>query len=222
VTTSRLSIPEAIERLFEIKVAKESPYLRNKAMSMVRNGLISTEKDLIVQRSSNYITSDQLPALFNALLLNSVFHDPKDVKMIFEDMTYRQQCAGFLSEIFGKKDSVAGVMLRNSDAVELVRKLESSMDLRMERLPNPFSVLPQLALGRGVSLMHALLAQAASLAPLDSLLMAYLQGDLERANDLASNLEGEDPGILLLKEMISAKLAEAREFDDLLNYFRKK
>ncbi|WP_210397369.1 hypothetical protein [Motiliproteus sediminis] len=220
--TDGLTIPEAIRRIFGVDVATESPLLKNKAMSLERNGLIKSSRTKAVERSSIMIGVDQLTPLHNALVLNAVFSDPKQVKKIFTDRTYRTECAQILKKLFGERDSLLGIALRTDAAFALSEALDSNWDLNDKRLPNPFEQLPQVALGKDLSVLQALLAQASTLAPADSVLLAYLKGDLKRAAELvdACGFPPESE-VGLLGHHIKAKLKEAADFDDLLDMLRK-
>ncbi|AXS81902.1 hypothetical protein D0851_01900 [Marinobacter sp. Arc7-DN-1] len=223
VDTEGLSIPEAIRKLFGIDVAKESPLLKNKAMSFVRNKLIAVRTELKVDRKSVYLEADQSNALHNALILNAVFPNPKDVKRIFEDQQYRSQCATVVRRVLTDRGSVLGQALQSQSSEQMASFLANNeRDLRRELMPNPFHVLPQVALGDNTTLLHALLAQAASLEPSDSFLLAYLNGDWETAQELSSQISSGSPELFALKTEIDRKLREAHEFSDLLDLFRNK
>lgn len=220
MVSSKLTIPEAIRKLFNIDVAKESPLLKNKAHSLVRNGLIKVETEQIVQRKAVYLADGQLTVLHNALLLNAIFPDPKEVKKIFEDRCFRNVCAETLAAMFSGQSSLAGIALRSPETIKLVGSLAGDFNLYEENLPNPFPILPQVAMGKNTNLLHALLAQSASLAPADSLLLAFLNGNLVDAEQLASQLHSTDPSVLTLQKAINSRLNDARDFDDLLDQFR--
>ena len=219
--TKRFTVPEAIRDLFDIDVATQSPLIKNKATSLVRNGLIKVKTEQIVQRKATYLEDDQLPVLFNALLLNSVFHDPKDVKRIFEDKSYREECARAVRVMFGERNSLMGIALINCLALKFADSLAGDFDLYRDKLPNPFAVLPQLALGKNQSLLHALLAQSATLEPSDNILLAYLQGDLDRAVEMSSLITTDNEAVNQLKLHVERSRREALEFDALLDQFRK-
>nr|WP_067297730.1 hypothetical protein [Marinobacterium profundum] len=218
---SRRTVPDAIRHLFGIDVARDSPLLKTKANSLVRNRLIKVEKELIVDRSSTYLAPGQEVVLFNALLLNAVFSDPKQIKSIFEKPAERQHAADTLRALFSQRNSLLGIGLSNPDAMAMVEALAGHHDLYTERLPNPFARLPQVATGDNLNLLQALLAQAAVLAPGDSMLLAYLQGDLARAADLAETLESNEPAVEALRRHLIDKHSEARDFDSLLDQFKK-
>lgn len=221
MSVERLTIPDAIRKLFGIDVAKESPLLKNKANSLVRNGLIKTETELIVHRKSVYLAKGQEIVLFNALLLNAVFPDPKDVKKVFFDTDYRQKAAITAKSVLLENKSLMGVAISHPDTRELISCLEGAFDLFNEKLPNPFQMLPQVALGGEASLLHALLAQAASLSPADGLFFCFLKGDIAEANRLAQKIEADTPELNALKNTIESKYREAQEFDFLLDQFRE-
>jgi hypothetical protein len=218
--SNRLTIPEAIRQLFGIDVASQSQLLKTKAESLVRNELIKIETEQKVQRRAKYLAPGQMTVLFNALLLNAVFHDPKDVKRIFEDKAYRQECAKAVRAMFGESNSLMGIAISNGKASEFTEALAGSFDLYQQKLPNPFAVLPQLALGKNLSLLHALLAQSAAMAPADNLLLAYLQGDLDKAAQVASMMRSDNDAVNQLKRHVEKELRDAVEFDDLLDQFR--
>ncbi|MGB0467633.1 MAG: hypothetical protein ACPGF7_08925 [Pontibacterium sp.] len=221
MSADRLTIPESIRKLFGIDVAKESPLLKTKANSMVRNGLIQTETELIVHRKAVYLAEGQDTVLFNALVLNAFFPDPKDVKKVFHDDDYRLQAAAIVKSVLLDTQSVIGVAVSNPKSLELISCLESSFDLFSGRLPNPFQILPQVALEDNISLLHALLAQSASLSLADGLLLSYLNGDIVEANRLAQLIEHDTPELTALKNSVESKLREAEEFDSLLDQFRE-
>lgn len=223
VDTEGLSIPDAIRKLFGIDVAKESPLLRNKAMSFVRNKLIAVRKERKVDRKALYLEAGQGNTLHNALVLNAVFPNPKDVKRIFEDYQYRSECAKVVKRLLTDRGSVLGQALQSKSSEQMDSFLsDTERDLRQELMPNPFQVLPQVALGDNTTLLHALLAQAASLEPADSFLLAYLNGDWEAAQGLSAQLSSASSELLAIKTEIDRKLNEAHEFSELLSFFRKK
>lgn len=218
---SRLTVPEAIRQLFDIDVATQSQLLKTKADSLVRNKLIKIETEQKVQRKAKYLAPGQMTVLFNALLLNAIFHDPKDVKRIFEDKYYRQECAKSVRIMFGESNSLMGIALSNGLALKFADSLAGDFDLFTDKLPNPFAVLPQLALGKNQSLLHALLAQSAILEPTDNILLAYLQGELDKAAEMSSLMKTDNEAVNQLKLHIERSLREAAEFGDLLEQFRK-
>ena len=218
-----LTIPETIYKLFNVNVARASPLLKNKANSLVRNGLIEVEREVRVQRSEVTLRPDQEIPLHNALLLNALFPDPKDVKKIFLDAQFRSQCAELITDVLKNRNSLLGQAYQSSAADALSSFLnDPQRDLKTEYLPNPFSALPQVILGEQTNLLHVLLAQAASLDPADSFLLAYLKGDWKTAEQLSSQVSTGSPELLMLKHEVDRKLSEAHEFNDLLNFFRKK
>lgn len=223
VNTEGLSIPDAIRKLFGVDVAKESPLLKNKAMSFVRNELIAVRKERKVDRKAVYLEANQGNTLHNALVLNAVFPNPKDVKRIFEDGQYRKECATVVRRLLTDRASVLGQALQSGSSEKMASFLaDTERDLRRELMPNPFQVLPQVTLGENTTLLHALLAQAASLDPADSFLLAYMNGDWEAAQELSSRISSVSPELLAIKTEIDRKLNEAHEFSELLNVFRKK
>lgn len=218
---SGMTIPDAIRHLFGINVASSSSHIKDKAHSMVRNGLIKVIKEKKRERSATYLDIGQQTVLFNALLLNAVFSDPKDVKNIFESKAFRQEAAVISKQLFGQSNSLVGVALCNPSAKAFVSSLESDLDLFTTKLPNPFQVLPQLALGKNLNLLSALLSQAALMDPVDNLLLAYINSDLNKAMLIAEQLPSDNKEVALLVQHIQKQQQEALEFNDLLDIFQK-
>lgn len=217
-----MTIPEAIYNLFGVNVAKESPLLKNKANSFTRNGLVAVERTHKVQRDGVYLQPGQEVVLHNALILNAIFPSTNNTKKIFENSEYRFQCANTVREILKDRNSLLGQAFQSRAVEELAEFLSDlRRDLYTESLPNPFSVLPQVALGSNSDLLQVLLSQATALDPGDSFLLAYVEGDWERAHSLSSQISSGTPELLALKAQVDLKLVEAHEFDDLLNFLRK-
>ncbi|PKG76240.1 hypothetical protein CXF86_01805 [Shewanella sp. GutCb] len=218
---SGITIPDAIFKLFSIQVAKDSQFLKNKANSLVRNGLIKTVQDKHVQRSTIYLKDkSQLTVLHNALIINAIYLDPKEVKRIFEDTAYRAECAETVNTLLSDMTSLMGIALQSPMVLELVNALRSGESLYHTKLPNPFSKLPQVALGSNTGLLQALLVQSSVLKTSDTVLMAYLQKDWKKASELCSHLDESVLGIKELKQSIDSQLQEACDFDDLLDQMR--
>ncbi|WP_285163246.1 hypothetical protein [Shewanella goraebulensis] len=216
-------MPDAIRLLFNIDVATESQLLRNKADSFVRNKLIkiAPKPKLDDHRYRTELADkEQLTVLFNALLLNAIFHDPKNVKRIFENKAYRDECALVVKAMFGESHSVMGIAITSISAHKFVDALAGDFNLYKEKLPNPFAVLPQIALGKNLNLLHALLAQSAAMEPTDNLLLAYIQGNFDKAANIASLMPSENDAVNQLKQHVEKEVTEAVEFDDLVEQFR--
>jgi hypothetical protein len=218
---SGITIPDAIYKLFGIKVAKDSQFLKNKANSLVRNGLIKTVQEKHVQRATVYLADqDQLTVLHNALIINAIYLDPKDVKKIFDDRAYRDECSKTIKALLIGMNSVMGIALQNNQVQDLVDTLSSAASLYEIKLPNPFSKLPQVAMGDNTGILNALLVQSSTLASTDTILMAYLQSDWDNAQQLCEHIDDSVLGMKELKQSIASQLEEARDFDDLLDQMK--
>jgi hypothetical protein len=215
------SIPDALRLLFGSEILADVPSLRTKANSFLRNGLLSSQSELIVHKNNNSIPESELDTLFNAMLLSAIFADSKEVKAIFCEPAKRQQSTEIIKAIFTRQHSLAGIALSSSKATAFVTCLEGDFDLRAERLPNPFKTLPQVTLGNNSSLLRVLLAQAAALEPIDSILMKFLDGEWLEAQVLISQLDTNVAGVAELKAEIDKKIHEAEEVDDLLDFMLK-
>jgi hypothetical protein len=220
VASSYYSIPDALRLLFGSDILSQAPSLRYKADSFRRNGLLNSQADLIVHKNKNSIPETELDALFNAMLLSSFFSDTQEVNAIFFEPAKRLQSTEIIKAIFTRQHSLAGIALSSSKATVFVSCLEGDFDLRSERLPNPFKTLPQATLGSNGSLLRVLLAQAAALEPMDSILMKYLDGEWLEAKALIDQLDANASGVTELKAEIDKKIHEAEEVDDLLDFMR--
>lgn len=211
-------IPEAIRDLFGIESAADSKFLADKANSFKRNGLLDVKLEHGVQRSATYIDKDQETVLFNALLLSAVFTDPKHVKKIFDEPIARAEAAQTLSAMLLHRTTVCGMALSSAEATLLVTALEGDFDLYGQKLPNPFETLPQMLLGPHTNLLNALLAQAAALDPVDSVLAAWVAGDIENAYRLANEINNSEPVAPFL-EMVKKRYHELQRLSRLLKSF---
>ncbi|WP_139326914.1 hypothetical protein [Shewanella sp. UCD-KL21] len=215
-------MPDAIYKLFGISVATESIFLKNKANSFVRNQLIQTVREEGVQRAKVYIKDlSQLDVLHNALLLDAIFSDTQVVKRIFDDRGYRNECSKTIEKLLCGNNNISGIALQSNQVQIFIDTFASDVDLYKTRLPNPFSTLPQVALGDNTGILHALLINSSTLTSTDSILMAYLQRDFIKAKQLCEYLDDSVLGIKALKQSIEIELQQANEFDDLLDQMKK-
>ncbi|MBQ0781040.1 MAG: hypothetical protein KBT79_09565 [Thalassolituus oleivorans] len=215
------TIPETIRELFGHDALSKSQYLKDKANSFNRIGLIKTIKgDLIVKKRPKYIVDGQASVLFNALLINTLVDDPNSVKKVFEDKKERVKIAELAEAIFIGKQSVAGVAFCSTSAADFLSDLKGDLNLYEERLANPYKKLPNQVLGSHTSIVSVLLAQSQVLNAGDSVLVHFLNGDIAKANEMAAMLP-DDGDTGLLREMIQRQYQQASEFDDLLDFFKK-
>lgn len=224
-------IPDLIRELFLIDAAKDSEYLKNKASSFVRNGLLPVEREAFDEgrvRQQVFITDERgVTILYNALLLNAFFTDPKYVKGIFDNTKTRRAAAEKIKAVFTGRQSVLGIALVKPDALELLHCLQDTQgfNLRETRLPSPFDRHPLAGLGRNLKLMEVLRAQSASLDTSDSLMAAYLAQDWEKAYQISQELERScvaSEGVRSLIESVKLRYSEAQEFDDLITWFKER
>jgi len=212
------SIPDTIRDLFQIDLASENKFLKDKANSFRRNKLLKVIEEERVQRKSVYLAPGQDIVLFNALLLNAVFPDPKYVKDIFEKPETRADATRTLKSLLMERTTVTGIALSSDQTGAMISALEGELDLYTEKLPNPFETLPQVVLGQNTNLLNALLAQASVLDPLDSVLAAYVSGDFDRACELADQLSDQS-AVGPLLALIRKQQVEFKRFKALLDDF---
>ncbi|TCN83371.1 hypothetical protein [Shewanella fodinae] len=223
---SEITIPFAIEQLFGIKVSKESPFLKDKVNSFVRNGLIKTRKEGFKEegdgrRQKVYLASpEQLVVVYNALILNAFYHDPNQVKNNFNNADCRKIAANEIEAAIGLVSNAAIQLSQSAKLTELVSALKTDIDLYSTRLPNPFKQLPQLSLGKNSGLLQALMVQASTLSTLDSAIGALMRKDWLQAKQLTEGISDEVPGILEMKELIENEIKSAKDLDDTLDFFK--
>ncbi len=191
-----LSPPDAIRKLFSVELSEHKsfkdlvyPLVRSKGFLIVNKeqmGIGSEKNHLLIARES-------LNKFHNAVLLQGFFADSKRVKAIFTDSGKRMEAAEFLNVILAGRQSIIGVGIQSEALEQFINIMKSSVSLSENRLPNPFYELPQLSIGNITSVMQALLAQSAVLSDGETMMLYYLNGDLEKAYEAASSLQTEHP-----------------------------
>ncbi|HFD4275114.1 TPA: hypothetical protein ACF3ZC_004941 [Vibrio parahaemolyticus] len=215
-----LSPPDAIRKLFSVELSEHKsfkdlvyPLVRSKGFLIVNKeqmGIGSEKNHLLIARES-------LNKFHNAVLLQGFFADSKRVKAIFTDSGKRMEAAEFLNVILAGRQSIIGVGIQSEALEQFINIMKSSVSLSENRLPNPFYELPQLSIGNITSVMQALLAQSAVLSDGETMMLYYLNGDLEKAYEAASSLQTEHPVLSKYQSLISQQYFEANEFDNLLD-----
>ncbi|WP_025626916.1 hypothetical protein [Vibrio parahaemolyticus] len=215
-----LSPPDAIRKLFSVELSEHKsfkdlvyPLVRSKGFLIVNKeqvGIGSEKNHLLIARES-------LNKFHNAVLLQGFFADSKRVKAIFTDSGKRMEAAEFLNVILAGRQSIIGVGIQSEALEQFINIMKSSVSLSENRLPNPFYELPQLSIGNITSVMQALLAQSAVLSDGETMMLYYLNGDLEKAYEAASSLQTEHPVLSKYQSLISQQYLEANEFDNLLD-----
>lgn len=172
-------------------------------------------------RNSVRIDPNDRTLLWNAILMQGVFGEPKMVVSILSEPEKRREYAEWARAVFLERQSVAGLGLLRQELFGFLERLPLA-DLRSERLPNPFAdALPQMGLGpQGGNLLKTLAVQTAALSMGDSMMVHYLNGDLQEAYEAACTVGTDNPLLLKYRERILAEYREAKEFDDLLDSLR--
>ncbi len=215
-----LSPPDAIRTLFSVELSEHKsfkdlvyPLVRSKGFLIVNKeqmGIGSEKNHLLIARES-------LNKFHNAVLLQGFFADSKRVKAIFTDSGKRMEAAEFLNVILAGRQSIIGVSIQSEALEQFINIMKSSVSLSENRLPNPFYELPQLSIGNITSVMQALLAQSAVLSDGETMMLYYLNGDLEKAYEAASSLQTEHPVLSKYQSLITQQYLESSEFDNLLD-----
>ena len=225
VSSPSYSFSEAIKLHFGIPLAKHEAMRHDvgyllKAMS--KAGVIRLEEVPRTRNSSWRISSADMVAAHNAVLLQGLFPEPKVVIKLFTCLTERRTYAQLARELLLEPKSVAGLILVHKSLLDFLALLDSDVDLKTHKLANPFpDALPQIGLAHyGGNLLRALATQTASLSMSDSMMLYYLSGELEKAYTCASALVSDNALLQQYRALIMREYQQAKEFDDLLDFLR--
>lgn len=215
-----LSPPDAIRTLFSVELSEHKSF-KNLVYPLVRSEgfLIVNKEPMGIGSEKNHllIARESLNKFHNAVLLQGFFADSKRVKDIFRDKCKRIEAAEFLNVILSGRQSIIGVGIQSEALEQFINIMKSNVSLSENRLPNPFYELPQLSIGNITSVMQTLLAQSAVFSDGETMMLYYLNGDLEKAYKAASSLQTEHPILSKYQSLITRQYLEANEFDNLLD-----
>jgi hypothetical protein len=215
-----LSPPEAIRRLFSIELSKNKEF-KDLVYPLVRSKdfLIIKKKSMSLGSKKHHflIAPESFDKLYNAVLLQGFFADSKKIKDIFTKKESRIKAADFLEFIFNGRQLVLGIELQNQALTELILQLRSVTSLSDMRLKNPFRELPQLSLNGMTSVMQVLLAQSAVLSTDESMMIYYLNDELEKAYEISCQQQPKDAVLKKYHALIQKHYHDANEFDKLLD-----
>ena len=221
---NKFSLADAVERLFGLPLSKHLS-IKTALTSLIRSKVITAEKELLGggygSRKRIWIALDQLMLIHNAVILQGLFSDVRTISAILKDsgkFEYRRRMTDFARVILIGRQSIVGVSLLPEKVMLFLDLLGSEMDLSSHYLPNPFEALPQLVLPESIGAIQALLAQSTVLSNGDTMMAHYLNGDLEKAWEAARQLDIDDPTLGQYKALIEKEYAEAKEFDELLDF----
>ncbi|MFN1620530.1 hypothetical protein [Vibrio rotiferianus] len=215
-----LSPPDAIRTLFSVELSEHKSF-KDLVYPLVRSKgfLIVNKKQMGIGSEKNHllIARESLNKFYNAVLLQGFFADSKRVKAIFTDSSKRMEAAEFLNITLAGRQSIIGIGIQSEALEQFIKAMQSSISLSESRLPNPFHELPQLSIGNVTSVMQALLAQSAVLTDGETMMLHYLNGELEKAYEAASLIQTEHPVLSKYQSLIIQQYLEANEFDNLLD-----
>lgn len=225
VSSPSYSFSEAIKLHFGITLAKHEAmrtdvdYLLK---AMHKASVIALEGEQLTHNKSWRIPAKDMCAVRNAVLLQGVFTDAKLVIKLFNSTPERHSHAQWARELLLERQSVANLALAHENLLGFLRVLESGADLKAHDLPNPFPAsLPQIGLASyGGNLLRALAVQTAALSAGDGMVLHYLNGELEQAFTCANQLDTNNALLLQYRSLIIREYEQAKEFDDLLDFFR--
>lgn len=225
VSSPTYSFTEAIRLHFGIPLAKHEVMRTNVdylLKAMRKAGVIKLEEALLTRNSSWRIPAKEMLAVRNAVLLQGVFAEAKVVIKLFNSASERRSHAQWARELLLERQSVASLSLTHNDLLSFLELLESDADLKTHELANPFpDALPQIGLANyGGNLLRSLAVQTAALTVGDSMMLHYLNGELEQAFSCASALCTENALLLQYRSLIIREYEQAKEFDELLDFLR--
>lgn len=216
-----ISVSDAAKDLFGVQLSKY-PKFKNAINALLKPLEIKHEKIEIIsasERKKTRIYRDQLTKLFNAVLLQAFF-TPAKIKPIFSSNIARQNAADAIELLMMERQSVLGLGLYAQETIKFLDKLRGKEDLTITRLPNPFVELPQLSLDGVTNIMKELLTQSAALTECDSMVLHYLNDDIEIAYLNACEINSSNELVSKYKEKIIQEYEAAKEFDKTLDFFR--
>ncbi|WP_417788160.1 hypothetical protein [Stutzerimonas xanthomarina] len=169
------------------------------------------------------INPAHITKLWNAILLQGVFGEPRLVVELLKPDAKRQALVDWARQLFLERQSLAGLGLLRREMIIFLDQLPVAK-LEEEPLPNPFAdTLPQMGLGHlHGNLLKTLAAQTAALSLGDSMMAHYLSGNLQQAYLQACEVQTQSELLLQYRDMIIREYEEAKDFDDLLDSLRKK
>lgn len=219
------SFSEAIRLHFGIPLAKHEAMRTDVGYllkAMKKAGVITLEGEQLAHKTSWRIPATEMIAVRNAVLLQGVFADAKVVIKLFNSVAERRSHAQWARELLLERQSVASLTLVHIDLLSFLQLLESEADLKKHELANPFpDALPQIGLASyGGNLLRVLAIQTAALTVGDSMMLHYLNGELEQAFACANALNTDNTMLLQYRSLIIREYEQAKEFDDLLDFFR--
>ena len=214
----------AFHMLFRVDINRHEP-VKHSLNSLIKSNLIGHTKTPIGfahdSRSRIWVHPDQMDTLNNAVLLHGLFWNTRTISKIFKDkrpFVYRHRMAEMSRMALASRQ--LGIALLPREMEEFLDLLGSEADLKSVRLPNPFEVLPQLSPDREYGIIQQMLTQSALLSNADSMMLHYLNGDLQRAKDAAQSIDMDDPRLGPYRAMIEREYREASEFDELLDILK--
>lgn len=209
-----LPLAEAVKRLFPGVVLAKHKEFKNGITTVVNTAWFRVLKVPPKEgwtRQRIQVRPEQMTLLWNCILIHGLIPSSRTVGEVVNEPDRRASFASWAGDLLIGRQSVAAVGLLAPELTAFLEGLRTS-PLREERLPNPFSVLPQIALGGKIGLLQAPLAQSAVLAQGDGMMRAYFDGDLAKAARLAAAIEPECGVLMQYKHMILSEFDEVKRF----------
>lgn len=213
-TNSSRPIAEAVALLFPgVKLSKHTEF-KNGITTMVNSswfGAVKVPTKEGHQRDRILIPAEKMTLFWNCTLIHGLVPSSRTIGQVVGFSDKRQHFADWAHDLLVGRQTVAAVGLLTPELPAFLEGLRSAQ-LDSERLPNPFSILPQLALGGKTGLLQAQLVQFSVLSQGDSMMKAYFDGDLAEAARLAEAMSAECSELIPYKLMILNEFEQRQRF----------
>ncbi|WP_319542140.1 hypothetical protein [uncultured Pseudodesulfovibrio sp.] len=155
------------------------------------------------------------PAIHNTTILHALLSQTKKIKEVFEQPKMRKVHAAsakiLISQPFFEQLGI------KDEAEDFIVMLESDTSLKTNKLPNPFTTLPQVAFGGTHSTLVEVGLQCSTFSPEYKMLRAYLEKDMDTAYTIACSNSFNDKKATNLKELIISKKEAATRLEEFIN-----
>lgn len=210
----RKSLSEAVKHLFGIKIS-DYPELRNALNKMESATIIIRDPNKEPYDKHKYFTEKAFPAIHNTIILHALLLQTKKIKDVFTQQKTRESHAEsarqLLSLPFFKKIGLT------DDTEDFLAMLKSDRSLIAEKLPNPFTRLPQTAFGSKHSTLVDFVLKISNSSPECEMLQAYLDKDINNAYEIARCNSFKTKEAKNLQRLIKSQYEAATRAQDFIN-----
>ncbi len=174
-------------------------------------------------RGKRVYHADHLNLLFNVIIISAFFGKPSIVSEIVSSLKNRRRHFYDIKRLLNSRLTVGSINFEPDKLAALFDFMDSDQSLSEEKIPNPFTQLPQFLVNgkeRYISVYEAYKASSTEKTKVEHMLLAYFDMDIEQAFQLArqlGDLQGYDSQV---QNRILKEYDDAVKFEDLLGDFR--